>query len=181
MSTGRYGVSATLLPDGAPVRRRVGDNPTWLPTNLFVRRDLFEQVGGYCEAFFDPRGAVYFREDSDFGFTLVEAGAPVAFDPAPRVTHPREHAAWLDPIRWARRYEMDPLLRARHPRAFRDEIEVMRLGPFVLRRPFVRGCVGYVVALAVAAAALWMREFGVATWFATVRQLALEMSGVGSL
>ena len=159
---------ATLLPDGAPARRRDGDRPTWLPTNLFVRRDLFERVGGYCEAFFDPRGAIYFREDSDFGFTLRESGARVAHDPAPRVIHPREHAAWLDPIRWARRYEMDPLLRARHPRAFREEIEVMRFGPFLLRRPFVRVCAGYVVALGVAVAALLIGETGVAAWFGCV-------------
>lgn len=164
---------ATLLPDGAPARRRDGDRPTWLPTNLFVRRELFERVGGYCEEFFDPRAGIYFREDSDFGFTLREAGARVACDPAPRVTHPREHAAWLDPIRWARRYEMDPLLRARHPLAFREEIEVMRFGPFLLRRPFVRACAGYAVSLGVALAALLVKEAGVAAWFGCVAMALL--------
>lgn len=159
---------ATLLPDDRPVRRRDGDRPTWLPTNLFVRRLLFERVGGYCEHFFEPHGATYFREDSDFGFTVREAGASVATDGAPRVTHPREHQGWLDPIRWARRYEMDPLLRARHPRPFREEIEVLRWGPFRLRRPFVRACAGYVVALAAATAALLIGEAGVAAWFGGV-------------
>ena len=159
---------ATLLPDGSPARRRDGDRPTWLPTNLFVRRGHYERAGGYCEAFFDPRGSIYFREDSDFGFTLREAGARAACDPALRVVHPREHAGWLDPIRWARRYEMDPLLRARHPRAFREEIEVVRWGPFLVRRPFVRACSGYVVALIVAAAALAIGEAGVAAWLGGV-------------
>ena len=69
---------ATVLPDGAPARRRDGDALTWLPTNLFVRRPCFEGVGGYCERFFDARRGVYFREDSDFGFTLREAGARCA-------------------------------------------------------------------------------------------------------
>jgi len=162
---------ATLLPDGSPARRRDGERPTWLPTNLFVRRGLFERVGGYCERFFDPHGSIYFREDSDFGFTLREAGARVAYDSLPRVTHPREHAGWLDPIRWARRYEMDPLLRERHPRAFREEIEVLRAGPLRLRRPFVRACVGYVTALAAAIAAAAIGEPGVASWFAGLAAL----------
>ncbi|HET9952317.1 MAG TPA: glycosyltransferase family A protein, partial [Candidatus Eisenbacteria bacterium] len=124
---------ATLLPDGRPARRREGTNPTWLPTNLFVRRTLYERVGGYCERFFDAARGIYFREDSDFGFTLREAGARARFDPSLRVLHPHEHPGWLDPIRWARRYEMDPLLASRHPRAFREEIEVFRLGPIRLR------------------------------------------------
>lgn len=159
---------ATLLPDGRPARRRHEERPTWLPTNLFVRRPFFERVGGYCERFFDPRGGIYFREDSDFGFTATAANARVVFDPAPRVTHPREHGGWLDPIRWARRYEMDPLLASRHPAAFREEIEVVRLGPFRLRRPFVRACAGYVVALLAAASAALIGESGVAAWFAGV-------------
>jgi glycosyltransferase involved in cell wall biosynthesis len=162
---------ATILPSGAAARRRDGDRPTWLPTNLFVRREIFERVGGYCERFFDARGGVYFREDSDFGFTLAEAGARVAVDAAPRVTHPREHSSWLDPLRWARRYEMDPLLRARHPEAFREELEVLRWGPIRLRRPFVRACVGYIVALAAAAAAAMIGETGVAVWLVGVAAL----------
>jgi glycosyltransferase involved in cell wall biosynthesis len=157
---------ATLLPDGRPARRRDGEGLTWLPTNLFVRGEFFERVGGYCEGFFDARRGVYFREDSDFGFTAREAGARVAYDPSPRVVHPREHRGWLDPIRWARRYEMDPLLASRHPRAFREEIEVLRLGPFRIRRPFVRACGGYVVALVIALASLLIGEVGVAAWFA---------------
>lgn len=156
---------ATCLPDGTPARRRHGDRLSWLPTNLFVRRDFFERIGGYCERFFDARRGIYFREDSDFGFTALEAGARVTHDSTPHVMHPREHRGWLDPIRWARRYEMDPLLALRHPRAFREEIEVVWLGPLRLRRPFVRASVGYVMALLAAAAAAAIGESGVAAWF----------------
>lgn len=159
---------ATLLPDGRPARRRRGESLTWLPTNLFVRRSLFERVGGYSERFFDASRLVYFREDSDFGFTIREVGARVAFDPAPSVIHPPEHRAWLDPIRWARRYEMDPLLASRHPRSFRDEIEVVRWGPFRLRRPFVRACAGFAVTLVSALVFFLVGEAGVAAWFASV-------------
>jgi GT2 family glycosyltransferase len=154
----------TLLPGGGPARRRREGAPVWLPTNLFVRRDLFESVGGYCEGFFDPRRGLYFREDSDLGFTLAEAGARVRTDSAIRVVHPREHASWLDPVRWARRYEMDPLLEARHPEAFRSEIEVLRWGPLSIRRPFVRACAGYVTAILAAAGAAVLGEAGVAAW-----------------
>lgn len=164
---------ATLLPDGRPARRRDGRLLTWLPTNLFVRRPIFEGVGGYCERFFDPSTGIYFREDSDFGFGAEERGARVAFDPAPRVTHPREHPGSLDPIRWARRYEMDPLLRSRHPVRFRDRIEVARWGPIWIRRPFVRTCVAHVVTALAAIAALVGGETEIAAWLAFVAALLL--------
>jgi len=164
---------ATFLPDGSPVRRRRGAGMTWLPTNLFVRRTFFERIGGYCERFFDGERGVYFREDSDFGFTAVDAGARVCHDSRPRVTHPREHRGWLDPLRWAQRYEMDPLLAARHPASFRDEIEVARWGPFQFRRPFVRACAGFLVATTAALALLIFGEPGLAVWFASLAAVLL--------
>jgi GT2 family glycosyltransferase len=140
----------TQRPGGRPLRVRPGEGPRYLPTNLFVRRGLFERVGGYHEGFFDPRGGIYFREDSDFGFTLEAAGARIVVAPEVRVTHPDEHPGFLDPLHWARRYEMDALLSARHPDRFRDRIEVVRLGPLRLRRPIVAACAA-VVGCALAA------------------------------
>jgi glycosyltransferase involved in cell wall biosynthesis len=167
---------ATLLPDGRPARRRNGNELTWLPTNLFVRRRRFLDAGGYCEDFFDARSGIYFREDSDFGFTLEEKGARAAYNPAPQVAHPREHEAFADPIRWARRYEMDPLLQSRHPTRFRERIEVSRWGPFVVRRPFVRACAAHVIAVVAAVTALVLGDEGVASamaLFAALLVLAL--------
>jgi glycosyltransferase involved in cell wall biosynthesis len=164
---------ATLLPDGSPARRRHGESLTWLPTNLFVRRDFFQRIGGYCEGYFDASRGIYFREDSDFGFTAAGAGARAIYDPAPRVIHPREHPGWLDPIRWAERYEMDPLLASRHPRAFRDEIEVARLGPLRMRRPFVRACAGFLVAAVSALVLVLMGEGDLASWFAALAAVLL--------
>ncbi len=137
----------TVKPGGRPVHRSAGDAPLYLPANLFVRRARFEAVGGYCEAFYEPESGIYFREDSDLGFSLEAAGARVARDRTVVVTHPEEHARFLDPLRWARRYAMDPLLARRHPERFADRIEVLRLGPFRLRRPFVRACVVYALSL----------------------------------
>jgi glycosyltransferase involved in cell wall biosynthesis len=155
----------TRLPDGKPARRQFGQAPLYLPTNLFVRRAVFEKVGGYCEAFYDPASGVYFREDSDLGFTLEESGARVAIAQDVVVTHPFEHPRFLDPIRWARRYQMDPLLQSRHPKLFRERIEVHRVGPFTVRRPFVWASAGYLLALAlsVIAGALRLPQVQVAS------------------
>jgi hypothetical protein len=48
---------------------------------------------------------------------------------------------------------MDPLLAARHPHRFRDSIEVHRLGPLRVRRPIVRMCMTFVMAIVAAAIA----------------------------
>ena len=108
--------------------------------------------------FFDAARGVYFREDSDFGFTLEEAGARIAREPEARVVHPVEHPAFLDPLRWARRYQMDPLLERRHPERFRERIEVHRAGPIVVRRLFVRACFAHLIAVAASVVALLLGE-----------------------
>ena len=144
---------ATIKPGGRPVRIAAAEGLSWIPTNLFVRRTLFERLGGYCEDYFDAGAGIYFREDSDFGFTIEEARARIARAPEVVVVHPDEHPGYLDPVRWAQRYEMDALLAARHPALFRERIEVHRLGPFTIRRPIVRAASACVLALIAALAA----------------------------
>jgi glycosyltransferase involved in cell wall biosynthesis len=144
---------STFKPGGRPVHRQQGEFPLYLPTNLFVRGDVYRRAGGYCEDYFDPASRVYFREDSDFGFALEEMAARIVPVPAARVEHPDEHPGFWDPVRWARRHLMDPLLAARHPRRFREAIEVHRLGPLRIRRPIVRMCLAFVVAILAAAVA----------------------------
>ena len=163
----------TLLPDGSPARRPAGDRPHYLPTNLIVKREIFEKAGGYHEGYFDERSGVYFREDSDLGFTLEEAGAEIAREPTARVVHPHEHPRALDPVRWARRYEMDALLKRRHPERFRDRIEVHRIGPFVIRRPFVRASFAVVIASLAAVVAWAAGEPGLAALLAVLALAAL--------
>ncbi len=136
---------ATTKPGRDAPHRGLAGGAVYLPTNLFVRRTLFGRVGGYSEQFFDAARGLYFREDADFGFTLEEAGARVAREPAAVVSHPEELTRWGDPLRWAARHEMDPLLARRHPRLFRERIEVHPIGPFRVRRPIVRASVGVVV------------------------------------
>jgi glycosyltransferase involved in cell wall biosynthesis len=166
-------VGATEKPGGRDVRIGPREFPLYLPTNLFVRRELFLRIGGYHEKYFDSDRGIYFREDSDLGFTLEEAGARVARTAGARVTHPEEHPAFLDPLRWALRYEMDPLLKARHPALFRERIEVQSIGPVILRRPIVRACVLYLVALAGAFASWIARAADVAIALLALALLAL--------
>ncbi|HYR68303.1 MAG TPA: glycosyltransferase [Candidatus Dormibacteraeota bacterium] len=164
---------ATVRPDGRPSRRPDPDHLHYLPTNLFVRRSLFEKVGGYCEEFFDAGRGIYFREDSDLGFTLEDADAKEGRESSVHVTHPVEHPRFLDPLRWARRYEMDALLAARHPEEFRDRIEVHRIGPFAFRRLFVRACFAFLLASMAALVAVILGEGGLAAAFGLIAAVAL--------
>jgi glycosyltransferase involved in cell wall biosynthesis len=144
----------TVKPGGRPVRVRADESAQYILCNLFVRRSLFERIGGFHEGYYDPENGVFFREDADLGYTLEQAGARVGREPRAVVTHPIEHPGFLDPLRWAQRYEMDALLALRYPERFRERIEVHQLGPFKIRRPVVRACFFHVIALMAAAAAL---------------------------
>jgi glycosyltransferase involved in cell wall biosynthesis len=138
----------TLLPNGSPARKRSQNQPSFIPTNLFVLKDTFFAAGQYSPSFFNPVSKNYFREDSDFGFSLQTQRAKVVVDSSIRVTHPFEHPSVLDPIYWAKRYEMDPVLKHRHRDLFRSQIEVSRIGWLTLHRPFVRVCQLHLLALA---------------------------------
>jgi len=161
----------TVKPGGRPVHRQSQAHPLYLPTNLFVRRATFQRVGGYCEDFYDPASGIYFREDTDFGFALEEAGAAVGREPGAVVAHPDEHPGALDPLRWARRHRMDALLEARHPARFRARVEVHRFGPFVVRRPIPRTSIVFVLALALA----------LGSWLLGARTLALAALALAGL
>src|SRR5204862_7448219 len=120
-----------------------------------------------------PAWRVYFREDSDFGFTLEAIGARVVDVPDLRVQHPDEHPRMWDPVRWARRHLMDPLLAARHPQRFRERIEVHRLGPLRVRRPIVRACFASLASLGAAAIAALLGRYGLAAAFVGLAAAAL--------
>jgi glycosyltransferase involved in cell wall biosynthesis len=166
---------ATTKPGGRPVHRQDRDLPLYLPTCLFVRRATFTRAGGYCEAYFDAEQGVYFREDSDFGFALEASGATVVAAHDVRVEHPEEHTGFLDPLRWARRHEMDPLLERRHPEAFRERIEIHRFGPFRVRRPIVRACVAFLIAAFGSAIAALAGSLALSTALLLVAGLALAV------
>jgi GT2 family glycosyltransferase len=155
----------TLKPGGRSVRIRADESGQYILCNLFVRRSLFERVGGFHEGYYDAASGVFFREDADLGYSLEAAGAKVGREPAAVVTHPDEHPRFLDPLRWARRYEMDALLATRYPKLFRERIEIHHVGPFRLRRPTVRAAWLFVLAIGAALVVLLIgrRELAVPT------------------
>jgi glycosyltransferase involved in cell wall biosynthesis len=162
----------TVKPGGREVRIRGDESPQYILCNLFVRRSLFEAIGGFHEGYYDPANGVFFREDADLGYTLEQAGAKVGREAGAVVLHPIEHPRYLDPLRWAGRYEMDALLAARYPRLFRERIEIHRLGPLRIRRPIVRAASAYVLALVAAVASAAFGHGGLAATFAILAALA---------
>ncbi len=136
---------------GGPVRLRPEAGPQYDAATLFVRRDWFARVGGFDADYFEPARGTYFRAEADLGFKLEEANAVVVRATDVHVTRPDAPAGPWEPVRWAARHELDPLLEHRHPRLFAQRIDVQRVGPFRVRRPLVRACTGIVLCAVLAA------------------------------
>jgi glycosyltransferase involved in cell wall biosynthesis len=109
--------------------------PSFIPCNLIVRRTAFEECGGYDQEYFDRVRGLYFREDSDLGFRLLDRGCVVTIAPDVIVAHPRQFSTVSACIHHARRYVFDPLLYKRHKRRYREMIEVKDLGGMTIHRP----------------------------------------------
>ncbi len=77
--------------------------------NLFVRRERFQQVGG-----FDLRFPFYL-EDTDMAWTLLEAGSKIPFASGARVTHPVPRPAPWRLLDDAKRASLLPYLYKKHP------------------------------------------------------------------
>jgi hypothetical protein len=144
----------TLLGAQASALRllETGHQLGFVPCNFFVRAEDFRLVGGYASEYFDAASRLYFREDADFGFKLIERGKRVLYAADVIVTHPPLYASASGYLRHARRYMFDPLLYREHPRLFREMIEVKRVAGVTIRRPFHRLCLLYVGGLALLAA-----------------------------
>lgn len=145
---------------GGDVRRFEPDQrPSFIPCNLFVRRELFASLGGYDTEFFDAERGLYFREDTELGFRLMGAGARCRIARDVIVDHPAQFTTIGECLRHARRYRFDPLLYRKHPRRFREFIEVKTLAGITLRRPLHYASLVHaaaaVTAVFCAAAGLW--------------------------
>ncbi|MCC6398616.1 MAG: hypothetical protein IT282_16500, partial [Bacteroidetes bacterium] len=70
------------------------------------------------------------------------------------VAHPPQFDTLRGCIRHARRYQFDPLLYKRHPRRYREGIEVKQIGGIVVRRPQHYVALGALAALLACAAGL---------------------------
>ncbi len=134
----------------------------FVPCNWFVRAVEFLSVGGYRPEYFDAATKLYFREDADFGFRLLESGKRVLFADDVLVTHPALYRSGSDFLRHARRYYFDALLYREHPQLYRSMIEVKRLAGVTIRRPFHYLCAVYIAGLGACCAGGILGSFGVA-------------------
>ncbi|HZY09539.1 MAG TPA: glycosyltransferase family 2 protein [Bacteroidota bacterium] len=140
----------TMFEDsGKSIRRfeseqRVG----FLPCNMFIRREVFTSLGKFDAAFFDSRRNLYFREDADFGFRLIQQGYTFKVAEDVIVTHPDPYPSIASYFRHVRRYFFDPLLYKKHPIQYRKLIEVKNIGPIIIHRPFHYLCFGYMFVVA---------------------------------
>lgn len=93
------------------------------------------RAGGYESRFFDREAGLYFREDADLGFRLLDMGFSMYIASDVRVAHPLQFGTLREALRHARRYRFDPLLFKRHPRRYREFIEVKQIAGFTVHRP----------------------------------------------
>lgn len=98
----------------------------FVTANLFCRRDVLAQVGGFDEQFDSA-----WREDSDLHFKLLEAGIPIQSCPDAVIVHPLRPAPWYASMRDERKNRYDALLYRRHPQLFRQRIPTYK--PLVTR------------------------------------------------
>ena len=112
-----------------------GDRHSFIPCNLFVRKEAFTRVGGYDPSFYDVRTGLYFREDADLGFRILDMGVETRLASDVIVEHPRQFTSLAACFRHVRRYMFDPLLYRKHPVHFRRMIEVKSIAGITIHRP----------------------------------------------
>ncbi len=121
---------------GEDVRRfEPTQRPSFIPCNLFVRKDVFKRLGGYDREFYDKSLGLYFREDADFGFRVAEGGYRTGIVRDVVVRHPQQFGSLASCFRHLRRYVFDPLLYRKHPVKFRQLIEVKTIAGLTVHRP----------------------------------------------
>ncbi len=120
---------------------------------IFFRREAVVKVGGFDPDFFDPRTGLFFRDDADLGFRVLQAGYK-ALQPIDVVAwHPVQFPTIKHSFAHVKRYMFDPLLYKKHPRLFRAYIERKRVGRVSFGRPMHYSCLFFI--LSVAAAVVW--------------------------
>lgn len=141
-TSGEIGVvEATLLVAGTsePLMKRSAAQG-FITNAIFYRKSALDRIGGFDDDFFDQESGLFFRDDLDLGFRLLEADYR-AVQPADVVAwHPNIYLGLHECFRHAHRYMFDPLLYRKHPRLFRTMLERKIVGPFEFGRPLHRGC-----------------------------------------
>ncbi len=108
---------------------------SFIPCNLIIRKETFQFIGGYDTAFYDTASGLYFREDAELGFRLLDLKCRIQKANDVIVEHPRQFPSMAACFRHARRYMFDPLLYKKHKKRFREHIEVKKISVFIISRP----------------------------------------------
>jgi len=141
-------VEGITLLQGSSESVRVFDEPehfSFIPCNLFVKKDVFARLGGYDAHFFDKETNLYFREDADFGFRMLEAECRILKVNDVVVQHPQQYFSVQDAFKHSRRFYFDPLLYAKHPHYFRKLLEVKEIAFLTIKRPFHYLCLFHIL------------------------------------
>jgi glycosyltransferase involved in cell wall biosynthesis len=141
-------IEGVTLLQGSSESVRVFDEPehfSFIPCNLFVKKDVFVRLGGYDAHFFDKETNLYFREDADFGFRMLEAECRMLKVNDVVVHHPQQYFSVQDAFKHSRRFYFDPLLYAKHPHYFRKLLEVKEIAFLTIKRPFHYLCLFHIL------------------------------------
>ncbi|HXF99304.1 MAG TPA: hypothetical protein VNL69_00905, partial [Bacteroidota bacterium] len=85
--------------------------------------------------FYDPETGLFFRDDADIGFRILDAGYKAIQPPDVVAWHPVQFPSVNKSFQHVKRYMFDPLLYRKHPRYFRAYIERKKFFGISLRRP----------------------------------------------
>ena len=86
--------------------------------NLWVKKSVFDRVGGFSADFFNPEFKIFHHEDADFCFRLMDWGR-VDFNENLLAEHPVHSYSWRNPLNSAKKVFFDALLFKRHPKQYR--------------------------------------------------------------
>ncbi|NLG15716.1 MAG: glycosyltransferase [Fibrobacter sp.] len=109
-------IEETGLLTGTHREYRRLEKPGYRTNNIFYRKKVFLDAGG-----FDERFTVQ-REDVDLAFSVIKTGGKIDYNPGIRVEHRFRHWEKWDLLKncWNRRF--DPLLFRKHPELYRKHI-----------------------------------------------------------
>lgn len=85
--------------------------------NFWVKKRIFDKVGGFSSEFFDRRWNIFHHEDADLCFRLMAFGR-IDFDPQLLVWHPRHSYSRRNPLKTAKKVFFDALLYEKHPKEY---------------------------------------------------------------
>jgi len=112
-------VEGVVVPQGGDHRGMVlhaassAADGVFVTANLWVRREVFDRVGGYDESYRVP-----WREDSDLGWRMLDAGARAVPGRDVTVYHPHARRPVRALLRGGPQLDADTRLRARFPERF---------------------------------------------------------------